>query len=67
MESRAERRGQWERKREYILASAGNMVGLGNVWRFPFCAIKTEEVSGGKRDSEVFHLEVIMPYLPEEE
>eukprot|EP00066_Takifugu_rubripes_P025767 XP_011615033.1 PREDICTED: sodium- and chloride-dependent betaine transporter-like [Takifugu rubripes] len=29
-------RGQWARKTEYILVVAGNVVGLGNVWRFPY-------------------------------
>ncbi|CAF87037.1 unnamed protein product, partial [Tetraodon nigroviridis] len=33
-------RDQWAKKREYILASAGNIVGLGNVWRFPFLCFK---------------------------
>uniref|UniRef100_A0A3B4WR04 Transporter n=1 Tax=Seriola lalandi dorsalis TaxID=1841481 RepID=A0A3B4WR04_SERLL len=32
-------RGQWTNKTEYILVVAGNIVGLGNVWRFPYlCA-----------------------------
>uniref|UniRef100_A0A8C5G8Y0 Transporter n=1 Tax=Gouania willdenowi TaxID=441366 RepID=A0A8C5G8Y0_GOUWI len=30
----------WSKKREYILASAGNVVGLGNVWRFPYLCYK---------------------------
>ncbi|XP_034407781.1 sodium- and chloride-dependent GABA transporter 3-like [Cyclopterus lumpus] len=38
METR--KREQWMKKREYILASAGNMVGLGNVWRFPYLCYK---------------------------
>uniref|UniRef100_H2RYW9 Transporter n=1 Tax=Takifugu rubripes TaxID=31033 RepID=H2RYW9_TAKRU len=29
-------RGQWASKTEYILVVAGNVVGLGNVWRFPY-------------------------------
>ncbi|XP_011602002.2 sodium- and chloride-dependent betaine transporter-like [Takifugu rubripes] len=33
-------RDQWSKKREYILASAGNIVGLGNVWRFPYLCFK---------------------------
>lgn len=40
MEGKAGKREQWARKREYILASAGNMVGLGNVWRFPYLCYK---------------------------
>lgn len=40
METQVEKREQWKRKREYILASAGNVVGLGNVWRFPYLCYK---------------------------
>ncbi|CAF92991.1 unnamed protein product, partial [Tetraodon nigroviridis] len=40
MEDKAEKREQWARKREYILASAGHLVGLGNVWRFPYLCYK---------------------------
>ncbi|XP_056869884.1 sodium- and chloride-dependent GABA transporter 2-like [Takifugu flavidus] len=39
MQSKAKRE-QWTRKREYILASAGHIVGLGNVWRFPYLCYK---------------------------
>uniref|UniRef100_H3BXN3 Transporter n=1 Tax=Tetraodon nigroviridis TaxID=99883 RepID=H3BXN3_TETNG len=35
-QSRAAARGQWASKTEYILVVAGNVVGLGNVWRFPY-------------------------------
>ncbi|XP_068195978.1 sodium- and chloride-dependent GABA transporter 3-like [Antennarius striatus] len=35
-----EDRGQWASKREYILVVAGNVVGLGNVWRFPYLCYK---------------------------
>ncbi|TNN40473.1 Sodium- and chloride-dependent GABA transporter 3 [Liparis tanakae] len=38
METR--KREQWRNKREYILAVAGNVVGLGNVWRFPYLCYK---------------------------
>ncbi|XP_056334167.1 sodium- and chloride-dependent GABA transporter 2-like isoform X2 [Danio aesculapii] len=31
-----EERGSWERKAEFLLAVAGTVVGLGNVWRFPY-------------------------------
>lgn len=40
MKSKVEKRERWRNKREYILASAGNMVGLGNVWRFPYLCYK---------------------------
>ncbi|XP_076608398.1 sodium- and chloride-dependent betaine transporter-like [Chaetodon auriga] len=40
MEMQVEKREQWRKKREYILAAAGNVVGLGNVWRFPYLCYK---------------------------
>ncbi|KAM3605384.1 uncharacterized protein V6R79_024762 [Siganus canaliculatus] len=33
-------RGQWATKKEYILVVAGSVVGLGNVWRFPYLCYK---------------------------
>nr|XP_020453650.1 sodium- and chloride-dependent GABA transporter 2-like isoform X2 [Monopterus albus]XP_020453651.1 sodium- and chloride-dependent GABA transporter 2-like isoform X2 [Monopterus albus] len=33
-------RDQWASKVEYILAVAGAIVGLGNVWRFPYLCYK---------------------------
>uniref|UniRef100_A0A3P8VC00 Transporter n=1 Tax=Cynoglossus semilaevis TaxID=244447 RepID=A0A3P8VC00_CYNSE len=35
-----EDRGQWSSKTEYLLVVAGNVVGLGNVWRFPYLCYK---------------------------
>ncbi|XP_068195987.1 sodium- and chloride-dependent GABA transporter 3-like [Antennarius striatus] len=35
-----EDRGQWASKREYILVAAGNVVGVSNVWRFPYLCYK---------------------------
>ncbi|KAJ8247280.1 hypothetical protein GJAV_G00244500 [Gymnothorax javanicus] len=29
-------RGQWANKAEYLLSVLGHIVGLGNVWRFPY-------------------------------
>ncbi|XP_068197099.1 sodium- and chloride-dependent GABA transporter 3-like [Antennarius striatus] len=37
---RDEERGRWASKREYCLVVAGNVVGLGNVWRFPYLCYK---------------------------
>ncbi|KAG9339279.1 hypothetical protein JZ751_023979 [Albula glossodonta] len=33
-------RGQWGSKIEFFLAMAGNIIGLGNVWRFPYLCYK---------------------------
>ncbi|XP_028430846.1 sodium- and chloride-dependent GABA transporter 2-like [Perca flavescens] len=33
-------RDQWGNKCEFILAVAGHIVGLGNVWRFPYLCYK---------------------------
>ncbi|XP_061683677.1 sodium- and chloride-dependent GABA transporter 2-like [Syngnathoides biaculeatus] len=33
-------RGHWGNKVEYVLVAAGNIVGLGNVWRFPYLCYK---------------------------
>nr|XP_015811906.2 sodium- and chloride-dependent betaine transporter [Nothobranchius furzeri] len=38
--SRDEDRGHWANKIEYLLVVAGNVVGLGNVWRFPYLCYK---------------------------
>ncbi|XP_071378147.1 sodium- and chloride-dependent betaine transporter-like [Centroberyx affinis] len=39
-ERRIEDRGQWASKTEYVLVVAGSVVGLGNVWRFPYLCYK---------------------------
>uniref|UniRef100_A0A6Q2ZBB5 Transporter n=1 Tax=Esox lucius TaxID=8010 RepID=A0A6Q2ZBB5_ESOLU len=33
-------RGQWDKKIEFILTVAGAIIGLGNVWRFPYLCYK---------------------------
>ncbi|XP_034404112.1 sodium- and chloride-dependent GABA transporter 2-like isoform X1 [Cyclopterus lumpus] len=33
-------RGHWGSKVEFLLAVAGNVVGIGNVWRFPYLCYK---------------------------
>ncbi|KAJ8400417.1 hypothetical protein AAFF_G00398000 [Aldrovandia affinis] len=40
VERPVEERGQWGSKVEFLLAVAGNVVGLGNVWRFPYLCYK---------------------------
>lgn len=40
-------RGQWANKREFILAVTGEIIGLGNVWRFPYLCFKN---GGGESD-----------------
>lgn len=34
------KRGQWANKREFILAVAGQIIGLSNVSRFPYLCFK---------------------------
>lgn len=38
-------RGQWASKAEFLLAVAGQIIGLGNVWRFPYLCYRN---GGGK-------------------
>ncbi|CAL8277110.1 unnamed protein product [Boreogadus saida] len=38
--TRPPEREQWANKVQYFLAVAGNIVGLGNVWRFPYLCYK---------------------------
>ncbi|XP_051931434.1 sodium- and chloride-dependent GABA transporter 2-like [Hippocampus zosterae] len=33
-------REQWSRKAEFIFATAGGVIGLGNIWRFPYLCYK---------------------------
>ncbi|PIN92802.1 hypothetical protein AB205_0033160 [Aquarana catesbeiana] len=39
-EEKMQDRGQWSNKIEFVLSVAGEIIGLGNVWRFPYLCYK---------------------------
>ncbi|XP_036977157.1 sodium- and chloride-dependent GABA transporter 2-like [Acanthopagrus latus] len=39
-QAQVEERGHWGSKVEFLLAVGGNVIGLGNVWRFPYLCYK---------------------------
>ncbi|KAM7379093.1 hypothetical protein PAMP_004667 [Pampus punctatissimus] len=38
--TKCDERGQWASKKEFIFAVAGEIIGLGNVWRFPYLCFR---------------------------
>ncbi|XP_010885436.1 sodium- and chloride-dependent GABA transporter 2 [Esox lucius] len=39
-EVKMQERGQWSNKLEFILSVMGSIIGLGNMWRFPYLCYK---------------------------
>lgn len=39
-EERIQPREKWANKMEFIFSMAGEIIGLGNVWRFPYLCYK---------------------------
>uniref|UniRef100_A0A3B5QL12 Transporter n=1 Tax=Xiphophorus maculatus TaxID=8083 RepID=A0A3B5QL12_XIPMA len=39
-QEKMEERGQWGNKLEFVLSVAGSIIGLGNMWRFPYLCYK---------------------------
>uniref|UniRef100_A0AAQ5ZB48 Transporter n=1 Tax=Amphiprion ocellaris TaxID=80972 RepID=A0AAQ5ZB48_AMPOC len=40
VQAKPQEREQWSNKLEFILAVAGHIIGLGNIWRFPYLCYK---------------------------
>lgn len=57
---KVEARGLWESKSEFLLAVAGDIVGLGNVWRFPYLCYRNGGGKSTKRDIILFIIYVIL-------
>ena len=60
VETEDENRGAWGNKIEFVLATIGFAVGLGNVWRFPYLCQKN---GGGMRVYILLENELVSLYL----
>lgn len=55
-----EKRDTWGNKAEFLLASIGLAVGLGNVWRFPYLCQRN---GGGELTLQNFNLVIVGLYF----
>lgn len=46
---KCDKRGHWANKMDYILSTVGQIVGLGNIWKFPYLCYKNGGGKGGNK------------------
>lgn len=61
-EEKMEERGQWSNKLEFILSVAGSIIGLGNMWRFPYLCYKNGGGEGQILTSAPKHFHFSLSY-----